>query len=152
MARPAAAGSVHGMRLQKNPRLGRIRAAAVEDSLRGSERLGCFGGACPLGRVLGVLQFVASAAQPAEVSQGRAELGPDRLVDGIVPTCGGGAKSLLGEQRDASLPGGVIGQHDAAVGRGTGNDPGRAKVLPCPLKPRFPVGLRALHSLDMPPG
>jgi hypothetical protein len=62
-----------------------------------------------------VLQLVAPAAQPAEGSQASAELGADRFFNGIMAAGGGWAQALLGEQGDASLPGGVVSEDDAAI-------------------------------------
>jgi hypothetical protein len=68
-----------------------------------------------LGRVVRVLEFVASSAQSAEGSQASAELGSDRVVDGLMSAGCGRSQALLGEQGDAGLPGGIVGQDDAAV-------------------------------------
>ena len=71
----------------------------VDDLAR---RLQCFGGLAGagfLGRVVRVFQFVAPAAQPSEGSQASAELGADRIVNGLVAAGCGGAQALLGEQR-----------------------------------------------------
>ena len=74
----------------------------VDDLAR---RLQCFGGLAGagfLGRVVRVFQFVAPAAQPSEGSQASAELGADRIVNGLVAVGCGGTQALLGEQGDAS--------------------------------------------------
>ena len=102
---------------------------------------GCFPGAGLLGWVVRVLQLVPPAAQSAEGPQCRAELGPDDFLDRVVAAGGGGAQALLGQEGDAGLPCGIIGEDDAAIGcrsAMTVPPPGRA-VPGLATMPRLPA-------------
>src|ERR1700733_7704917 len=96
--------------------VGEELGGGIDDLAGGLHSFSGLAGAGLLGRVVRVFKFVASAAQPAEGSQAGAELGADGIVNGLVAAGRGGAQALLGEQGDASLPGGIVSEDDAAIG------------------------------------
>jgi hypothetical protein len=93
-----------------------------------------------------------SIAVPSEGPQRRAELSPDYFLDRIMAARRGGTQALLRQNGDACLPGCVIGEDDAAIGRVVRDDPCRVEAAPRPVKPGRTVCLRALDPLDVPLG
>ena len=64
----------------------------------------------------GVLEFVASSSHCSEGSEPVAELGTQSHLDCVVPAGRCWAQALVGQDRGAGVPSGVVGQDGRAVG------------------------------------